>query len=94
MKMEQKHPSLGIEFWPGSMKLTSLIKGLTMLLALVIIALGVACSGQAEQVVAASDEDRIIKIETVRSIVDPVPGHENHQLAILIPPDTKNVWRN
>ena len=34
------------------------------------------------------DADRIVSMVTVRSVVDPFPGHEDHQLAILLFPDT------
>ena len=35
-----------------------------------------------------SAADTIVSLVTVRSVQDPFPGHEDHQLAILLPPDT------
>ena len=34
-----------------------------------------------------SAADTIVSTVTVRSVQDPFPGHEDHQLAILLPPD-------
>jgi hypothetical protein len=35
---------------------------------------------------------RVVRPMTVTSIVDPVPGHADHQLALLLPPDPDRVY--
>ncbi len=55
--------------------------GVTGVLLLTVAVLIGACS-------PASDADKILSTVTVQSAQDPFPGHEDHQLAILIPPDT------
>ena len=61
MKTEHMQLDFGTGRWLGSMELAYLIKkGSTMLVALMAIILGVACSGQPEPLLGASEEDRIL----------------------------------
>ena len=59
-----------------------------------ILGIGVligACGPSTDADTGDSAADRLVKMVTVRSAVDPVPGHENHQLAMLLPPDTTGI---
>ena len=58
-----------------------LMFGVTGVLLFTVAVLIGACS-------PASAADTILSTVTVQSAQDPFPGHEGHQLAILIPPDT------
>jgi len=41
---------------------------------------------------SAQDGDRIAKHLTVNSIQDPIPGHAQHQVAILLPPANGTIY--
>ena len=74
-----------------------------LLIAIVLMVLVVACAGaqgpqgpqgpagdvgpQGPPGPAVSQADRIVSMVTVQSVVDPFAGHEEHQLAVLLPPD-------
>ena len=78
------------------------LRGL-LIIALFLTGLVVACAGaqgpqgpqgpagdvgpQGSPGPAVSQSDTIVSMVTVRSDVDPFAGHEDHQLAILLPPD-------
>ncbi len=62
--------------------------GVAGLSLLTIGALIGACGPSTDADTGDSAAARLVKMVTVRSDVDPVPGHENHQLAMLLPPDT------
>ena len=75
--------------------LTFLVTRSPMLIVLLTMVLAMACSGQQGPPGPAGPPgpggpaaDKFVSMVTVRSVVDPVPGHENHQLAIVLPPDT------
>ena len=75
-----------------------------LLIGLFLTVLAVACAGaagpqgpqgpagdvgpQGPPGPAVTQADKIVKLVTLRSDVDPFAGHEEHQLTILLPPDS------